>query len=135
MVETYDDADDDAVRAYRRIHANGEQTRVVIVNVAGRDYAAVAYDIRPSDFSPLAAETIAYDPTLEGVTERAERWMQEHPKGVMQAQGGSDESDGGGALATVKKAAGKLNDYGNDLREQQQQYQQTTQTPSENDNE
>lgn len=120
MVATYDEADDDVVRAYRRVHANGEQTRVIIVKVADRDYAAIAYDLRPSDFTPMAAVPIAYDPTVEGVEERAERWMQEHPKGAMQALD-AEEDSGSGTLSKLKGMAGKLNEYGNDLREQQMQ--------------
>lgn len=125
MVATYDDADDDGVRAYRRIHANGEQTRVMIIKVADRDYAAVAYDVDPSEFTPLQAETIAYDPTLEGATERAERWMQQHPKGVAQSLSNGDGGESGSStLSKITAMAGKLNDYGNDLRENAQQQQQ-----------
>lgn len=118
MPETFAEADDAAVRSFRRVHANGEQTRVLVVKVADRDYAAIAYDLDPSDFTPLAAECIAYDPTVEGATERAERWMQAHPKGVL---GAGDDDGGSRWLDVLKRIAGKINEYGNEQIEQTQQ--------------
>lgn len=123
--ETYHQTSEDVVRTYRRIHGNGEQTHVVIMSVGDRDYAAVAYDIDPSEFSEGHAETIAYDPTIEGVVERAERWMERNPKGVLQSMGGGEDDSGGGKTwERVKAMAGKLNEYGNEQRKQMQHNQQ-----------
>jgi len=71
--DLYDETDDDVVRTYRRVHGNGEQTHVAVLSVSDRDYAAVAYDLNPAAFEPVAAEAIGYDPTLEGIHERTER--------------------------------------------------------------
>lgn len=121
MVTIYDETDDDVVRTFRRVHANSEQTHVAIVSVGERDYAAIAYDIDPAEFHPIAAECVAYGPTVEGVNERAERWMDTHAKGIAPAQNG--ESGGSGMWSAVKRMAKKMNDYGNDMMDQQQQQQ------------
>lgn len=120
MTSLYDQTSDDVVATHRRVHANGEQTHVAILSVSERDYAAVAFDLNPADFEPVAAACVGYDPTLEGITERAERWMDTHPRGVL---GGEGEDSGGGSkvLAYLKRVAMKLNEYGNQQIEQQQQ--------------
>lgn len=117
----YDDTDDEIVRTHGRVHANGEQTHVAIMSCGERHYVAVAYDIRPADFTPIAAQAVAYDPTIEGATQRAENWMENNPKGVAP---GEDSDDSSGVLRTLKGAGQKLNDYGNTLAEKQQQEQQ-----------
>lgn len=92
----YNDTRDECVKTWGRAHANGEQTHVAVVTVGNDRYAAVAYDVDPADFSALEAACVAYDPTLEGVTTKAQRWMENHPKGV--APGGSQ---GKGRLAAA----------------------------------
>ena len=113
MSDLYDETDDDVVRTYRRVHANGEQTHVAVLSVSDRDYAAVAYDLNPAAFESVATEAIGYDPTLEGIHERTERWLEAHPKGVL---GGNGEDSGGGRgiVAYLKRVAVKLNEYGNE---------------------
>jgi len=119
----YTDSDEDVVKTYRRVHANGEQTHVALLSAGSDDYVAVAYDIDPREYRPVAAECVAFDPTLEGVCERARRWMQRHPKGVAEASDGG--SDGGGrVMGAVMKMGKKLNDYGNQQIEQVQESQQ-----------
>lgn len=120
MTLPYNDTDDDLVKTYRRVHANGEQTHVAILSAGSDYYVAVAYDIDPRDFIPVAAECVAFDPTLEGVCERAQRWMERHPKGVM----GENESGGGSRfMSAIVKGANKLNDYGNQQVQQMQEQQ------------
>lgn len=67
--------------AWQRVHANGEQTRVVILPW-GDAFAVIAADIDPADFEGLAAEVVAVDPTAAGAEERARRWLTANPKGV-----------------------------------------------------
>lgn len=86
----YNDTRDECVKTWGRAHANGEQTHVAVVTVGDDRYAAVAYDVDPADFSALAAACVAYDPTLEGVTTKAQRWMENHPKGVAPGDGGGE---------------------------------------------
>lgn len=122
----YNDTDDDLVATYRRVHANGEQTHVAVLSAGSNDYVAVAYDIDPRDYVPVAAECVAFDPTLEGVCERARRWMQQHPKGVAGAdESGEGGGSGGRMLGAVMQMGKKLNDYGNqqmhDIQNAQQQ--------------
>lgn len=115
----YTETNEGVLKTCRRIHANGEQTHVAILSVGDRDYVAVAYDIRPSDFTPIAAEAIGYDPTIEGVVERVERWLDEHPKGV--AYEGSEAGGSGGGRdwkKTIMTILKRLNEYGNRQREQ-----------------
>lgn len=123
MSDLYSETDDDVVRTYRRVHANGEQTHVAIVSASERDYAAVAYDLRPGDFTPLAAEAIGYDPTLEGIRERVERWLDEHPKGVLGGDSGESGDGGRDWKKLFMKVLKGLNDYGNKQRDQMQQNQ------------
>lgn len=110
----YNDMDATVADAYARIHGNGEQTHVAIVS-AGDGYVAVAYDIDPREFEPVEAEIIAYDPTISGCQTRAERWMEQHPKGILGEEGG------GGIWASIADGLKRLNDYGDDLVEEQQQ--------------
>lgn len=113
----YSETTNDAVNSWARIHGNGEQTHVHIVTIAD-DYAAVALDVDPREYEPVAAELLAFDPTLEGAMERARRWMETHPKGVL----GDAAGDGGGGMGSaVVEGLKKLNDYGNNLADQQQQ--------------
>ncbi|TQQ78596.1 hypothetical protein EGH24_13825 [Halonotius terrestris] len=72
--------------AWQRVHANGEQTRVVI-EPWGDAFAVIAADIDPADFEGLAAEVVAVDPTVDGAEERARRWLAANPKGVAPGQG------------------------------------------------
>lgn len=117
MNDLYGDTKEDIVKTYRRIHANGEQTHVAIISVGEDDYAAISYDVDPRDYDPVAGKLIAFDPTLEGAVERADRWMETHPKGIL----GTQDEDGDGLWDSVMRALKKLNDYGNDMIEEQQQ--------------
>lgn len=123
MNDLYNETDDDVVRTWRRVHANGEQTHVAILSVSKRDYAAVAYDLAPGDFEAIDAAAIGYDPTIEGVIERAERWLDAHPKGVAY-EGDSGGDDGGRDWGKLfMNMLKKLNEYGNQQRDQMQQNQ------------
>lgn len=117
MTDIYSSTKEDIVKTYRRIHANGEQTHVAIITVGEDNYAAIAYDVDPRDYDPVAGEIIAFDPTLEGAVERADRWMDTHPKGIL---GGQEDDDSGGLWSAVMRGLKKLNDYGNDMIEEQQ---------------
>lgn len=121
----YTETDETVHDTYRRVHANGEQTHVVILSAGSNYHVAVAYDIDPAEVEPVGGECIAYDPTLEGARERARRWMERNPKGVL----GESESGGSGKriVGAIVKGANKLNDYGNQHVEQMQDQQKRQQ--------
>lgn len=118
MPTVYSEGEAAVERAWHRVHGNSEQTHVLVVDL-GEHYAAVALDVDPREFDPVAADILAFDPTPEGAQTRAERWMETHPKGIL-----GDGGDGGGGIGG-KLVGGlrKLNDYGNDLAQQQQPQQ------------
>lgn len=117
----YNDTDDDLVRTHGRVHGNGEQTHVAMLSCGDRAYVAVAYDVRPQDYTPIAADIVAYDPTIEGVRAKAEKWMERNPKGIAP---GDDGGGGRGWMRAIVAGAKRLNDYGNSLAEQGQQAKQ-----------
>lgn len=113
----------DCARAFRRIHGNGEQTHVLVVGIDADRYVALAVDVDPVEFQPGAAEPIAYDPTPDGAAEKARRWMETHPKGVL-----GEDADEGGSLGSkiarfIVEGARKLDDYGDRQVEQMQDQQ------------
>lgn len=116
----FTETDESVLDTYRRVHGNGEQTHVAVLSAGESRYVAVAYDIDPVELAPGAAECVAYDPTLEGVRERARRWMERNPKGVI-----GDAEDGGSGRLTgsIIKGLKKMNDYGNQQVEQVQEQQ------------
>jgi len=95
MSHAYQDASEDIVTSYTRIHANDEQTKVYILSAGGDWYLAVACDVDPVDAQPGAAELIGYAPTIDGIHQRTERWLETHSRGV-----GADE-DSPGILARI----------------------------------
>lgn len=103
----YDDTADKVVATFGRIHGNGEQTHVAVLSRGQNAYVAVAYDIDPGDYEPVAAAAIAHDPTLEGVEARAKRWMEQNPKGVAPEGGGAD-----GGPGLLRRIVAKLLDFG-----------------------
>lgn len=111
----YDDYDHGYAAGYRRIHANSEETHVVVIE-RGDDYTAIAIDIDPREYSAVASEVISFDPTLESAVQRAGRWMQQHPKGIA----GGESDGGGGAWQAIMGMLRKLNEYGNQQTEQMQ---------------
>lgn len=112
MSEAYSDVGGHVERSWRRVHANSEQTYVYVVSTGDAGYAAIAADVDPREYKPVEAEIIAYDPTLEGAIERAERWMEQNRKGVA-------SSSSGGVL---RKLYEKLNDFGNDANATHEPY-------------
>ena len=86
----------ETVSSYRRVHANSEQTHVVIAAISDQSYVAFAYDIDPRDYDAVAGELIGYEPTLDGAQTRAQQWMHQHPRGI-----GADEDGGGGIGAKL----------------------------------
>lgn len=114
MALPYDDTAEDVVATYRRVHGNGEQTHVAVLSAGREHYAAVAYDLDPVTFTPVAAEAVAYDPTLDGCVERAQRWMDQHPKGV------ADDGDGGGWMDKLWAVLKRLDEYGNEQLDEAQ---------------
>lgn len=114
----YDDDDAELVNVLRRIHANSEQTWVLVVETDADNYAAVAVDIDPREYEAVAAEEIAHSPTATGANKRAEQWAAEHSKGVA-----GDSKSGGHLTRLVSKVA----DAGESLAENQQQQQQQNQ--------
>jgi len=122
MNEYYTESPEDIVKTWFRSHQNSEQTRVSILSAGDDAYVAVAYDVDLGDYSPVAAELIAFDPTLEGAHQRATRWMERNPKGVAY-QDGDESGDGGGGkvVSVLKRLAKNVNDYGNQQMEDIQQ--------------
>jgi hypothetical protein len=118
----YQDTNDDVVHTYGRAHDNGEQTHLAILSLGDRDYVAVAFDVDPANYDGQAAEVVAYDPTIEGVHERTERWMQANGKGVLGGQPqGSEGGDGGSRVVEMlKRIVRGVNDYGNQQVDQMQ---------------
>lgn len=119
-MHNYQDTRDEAVHTYGRVHGNGEQTHVSILSCGSDHYVAVAYDVDPGDFEPIAAECVAYDPTLEGAVERAKRWMERNPKGVAYQEGNGDGGENK-ILAFLKRMARNVNEYGNQQMDEMQQ--------------
>lgn len=115
----YTETKDQVVKAYRRVHANSEQTHVMVLTVGEDDYIAVAYDIDPVEVEPLGSTVVGYDPTLEGITDRAQRWMQGHPKGIL--GGKSGQSQGSSFSTKIMTLLRKLNDYGNEQMQTMQE--------------
>jgi len=93
MSHAYHDATEDIVTSYKRIHANDEQTTVYILSAGDEWYVSVAADVDPVEGEPGAGEVIAYSPTIDGIHQRTERWLETHSRGV-----GADE-DSPGLLA------------------------------------
>lgn len=122
----YNPTSNDSVKAWARIHGNGEQTHVHVLDV-GDDYIVVAVDIDPRDYEPVASDLLAYDPTLEGAVERAQRWMESNPKGIAGGDGQANGSGGSKLMGALKK----LNDYGNSLADQQQHQEHDDQEPQQ----
>jgi len=88
----YDAMDtDDGRAAWRRTHANNEQTFVWCerINESGVT-VVVAADVYQPDLKPIAAECIALAPDAESAAEHARRWMADHGKGIA-----ADGDDGG----------------------------------------
>jgi len=102
MSHAYQDASEDIVTSYKRIHANDEQTTVYILSAGDEWYLAVACDVDPVDAEPGAAELIGYSPTIDGIHQHTERWLETHSRGV-----GADDS-GGGIIKKVWAAVQKL---------------------------
>lgn len=119
------DASDGGIEvAYHRVHATSEQTHVYVA-ACGDSYVAIAIDVDPREYETVAGHLIAYDPTQEGAERRAERWMENYPKGIL---GAVDEEDGGGGIGQrLVGGLQRLNDYGNRLADQQQQPQEQQQ--------
>jgi hypothetical protein len=115
MTDLYTETTEDVLKTYRRIHGNSDQTHVAILSLGERDYVSVAVDVNPGDFEGQAAEVVAYDPTIEGVHERTQRWMDGHPKGVLggQPQGSEGGKQGSKVLDILKRIVRGINDYGN----------------------
>lgn len=112
----YQDYEHGYAHSWKRIHGNAEETHVFIMEQTD-DYLVLAMDIDPRDWEPVAAEAVAYEPTLEGAVKRSESWMRENPKGIA---GGEDGSRIMGAL---KKIAEKTDDYGSQQVEELQEGQ------------
>lgn len=109
MTHAYQDATEKVAQSWKRIHANGEETHVHILT-AGERHAAIAVDINPIDFEIVDSAVISYSPTKEGATEQAYAWMEQHPKGV---------AGGGGGGSRLMGLLKKINDYGENLADQQ----------------
>jgi hypothetical protein len=86
----YQDATEDIVTSYKRIHGNSEQTAVYVLSVGEEWYLSVACDVDPVDADPGQAELIGYAPTIDGIHKRTERWLETHARGV----GAEDSGDG-----------------------------------------
>lgn len=119
MTPLYTDAEARVFDSFVRTHANGEQTYVAILGAGEDRYVAVAYDVDPGELQPTDADCVAYGPTLNGVAERARRWMESNPKGVLGTADGSN-----GIVARLVGALRRLNDYGNDQLDDMQENQQ-----------
>lgn len=86
MPDLYDDADADVVEAWVRKHKNGDETHVVVLEVADT-YLAEAVDL-DGQGEVLGTEMIATSLTESEAIERARRWAGEHPKGLEDSSGG-----------------------------------------------
>lgn len=82
---------------WRRIHANGEETHVRLLDCGDR-CVVVAFDVDPREFAAVASECIAYSPTRDAAKERAVAWMEQNPRGVA--------GDGGGGGFASKMVSG-----------------------------
>lgn len=112
MTNAYTESKDDIAASYRRIHANDERTHVYILSCGESAYVALAADVDPIEYQAVAAELIAFSPTLDAAHEHAQRWMETHSRGI------AGEDNNSGFLKTMLT---KLNSYGEELAEQQQQ--------------
>lgn len=108
MPHAYTSSEESLAKSYQRIHANSEQTHVHILSVGDSAYAAVAFDVDPREYEPVDAEIIAYDPTLDGVVARTDRWLETNPKGI------ASESSGG-LWARLLGLLEHLDDYGTEM--------------------
>jgi light-regulated signal transduction histidine kinase (bacteriophytochrome) len=116
MPEFYTDHGESVIDSYRRVHGNGEETHILIVSCNER-YVALAYDVDPRDFEPVASHLISYSPTQQAAEERVRVWMENNPKGVAYDQ--EDDSEGIGAkiwnaLKKLDQSAEPTQDSNND---------------------
>jgi len=86
MSHAYQDSRQDIIDSHKRIHSNGEETHIHVLS-AGERYAVVAFDVDPREYDAVDAECVAYTPTVEAAQERAQAWMEQHPKGVAGGSG------------------------------------------------
>lgn len=113
MSHAYTEAREGLVGTYRRVHANGEQTYVYIVSAGESAYVGVVADVDPREYEGVSGEVVAYDPTLEGVQARVERWLQSNPKGLAGSSGGAS-----GLLGRLLGVLRRVDDYGSGLAQQ-----------------
>jgi len=112
MSHAYNDNPEDIAKSYRRIHANGEETHVHILSCGEDRYVVVAADVDPREFAGGGAACLGYAPSIDAAHERAEVWMEQHPKGVA-----PDGDDGPGLAARIWGALQKLDQSENQQTE------------------
>jgi len=103
MSRAYNDTHEDIAKSYRRIHGNGEETHVHILTCGEDRYVVLAADVDPREYQGGGAACLGYEPSIDAAHERAQAWMEQHPKGV--APG---DDDGPGLAARIWGALQKL---------------------------
>lgn len=67
--------------SWRRAHQTDEETHVVVLDLAGELFVAAAMDFS-AEGELSASEEIATTVTEAEAERRAERWLQDNPKGI-----------------------------------------------------
>lgn len=110
----YRDTDEQIVNSFRRVHGNHDETHVYIVKNGSKKFTIMAVDVYPENHEPIASEVIAHEKRKDVAEDRAQDWMEAHPKGIA-----GNESSGGGILAKVMGAIMKVDEAGKDMATQQ----------------
>mgnify|MGYP000418540313 CR=1 FL=1 len=81
MSDAYASVDSTVVAAWRVQHDTDEETHVLVVDLAGVCYLALALDF-DAQGDLLTAEEVATTVTEDEATRRAEEWRADNPKGI-----------------------------------------------------
>lgn len=118
MSHVYRDTEEDIKASYRRVHGNYDETHVYIVKTGSKKYTVMAVDTYPEDRQPLASEIIAIEKREDVAEDRAEEWMERHPKGIA-----GDQSSGGGLFSKLMSVFQSVDDAGTSMVENQREEQ------------
>jgi hypothetical protein len=80
MSDAYAHADADVVASWSRTHQNDEETHVAVLDL-GESFLVLAVDLGVEG-DVIASEVAATSLTEQEAEQRAQRWLDENPKGI-----------------------------------------------------